>query len=175
MIYEKMYNLGEEISEYNYKGLFRITKILIIFCSIFICSLYSIKGEWKNIFYYPNEEYEILEKEATRMVEKKDYDKRNRVGYKYVIDNYDSETHILNMRMIYTGNNQSILVTTSTPIIYVQVENGEAIIERKEKSSSEYIAIRIIEIIGLTGIMTYIFVLIILILCLLIRKVEKIV
>lgn len=74
---EKIYGVGDEIMDFFLTGkkLAAIYLVFqIIFSAITIIVVYNYNGSWEKVFYYPEAEYQEIEKEAKRMAETKDFE-----------------------------------------------------------------------------------------------------
>lgn len=90
-MYEKIKKFNEKIVE----GKFAIRCICILI--IFMCALIIyLMDDWQNVFYYPEQEYKVLEDEVKKMI----YEQNFETNYKYRITLYDNTSKTLNINLM---------------------------------------------------------------------------
>lgn len=84
---------------------------------VWIFAIITFNDYWGDISYYPEEEYRLLEEEAMRMINEEDLESEE---YEFVIENYDSRTGNLEMKLY---SNRSVPILGTTTFVTAKVKN----------------------------------------------------
>ncbi len=107
---KKLYELNSKIIGIKFGRMF--TSLSTIWFAILII-FYTMNGEWKNVTYYPEKEYQVLEQEAKRLIQEGDSIEKWKTEYHYIIRYYDNKTKEIEFELcdtdykLYNPNNAS--------------------------------------------------------------------
>lgn len=135
-MYKKIKNFAENCWEN--RSLFRLFLIMFLFWFVVGCILTTNQNKWETMFTYPENDYQIVQEEANRMIKTHDFE----TDFELNITNYSNTNHSLSFEL--RGNGSSLLTVTVTN--YMQ-ENEEISYKRFTKSPTSHIFMEILAII----------------------------
>lgn len=107
---KKLYELNNKIFDIKFG---RMTAFLFIIWFAILIIFYTMNGEWKNITYYPEKEYQVLEQEAKRLIQEGDSIEKWKTEYHAIIRYYNNKTKEIEFELcdadykLYNPNNAS--------------------------------------------------------------------
>lgn len=134
-MYKKIKNFAENCWENS--SLFRLFLIMFILWFIVGCIITTKQNKWETMFTYPESDYQVVQKEAERMIKTHDFETNLELN----ITSYSNTTHSLSFEL--RGKENSCLTVTVSN--YMQ-ENEEVSYKRFSKSPTSFILMELLAI-----------------------------
>lgn len=134
-MYKKIKNFGENCWEN--RSIFRSFLIMFLIWFIVGCIIVTKQNNWKRMFTYPESNYQVVQKEAERMIKSHNFE----TNFELNITSYNNISHSLTFEL--RGDSNTSLTVTVTN--YMQ-ENEEVSYKRLYKSPTSHIFFQLLAI-----------------------------